>query len=289
MLSFGTPLQDSRAHRGHGRKADRDGHREIRPSCYPRLRRRGKASSGSHRLCQEPGCRRIGAARPQEQNAELICVEKVEIGKSASDVLSGLLPEAIARIPFQKRMKSAKGRLRVRQPLHWIVALLGDEIVPFEVAGIAAGNRSRGHRFLSVGEVVLNDALTYIDLMRENYIIVDENERMSVMMEAIDAIQARTEARAMTDQDLLEEIEYITEYPYGLTGTFEQEYLDLPEAVLVNVMKGHQRYIPLEKAKGQTPSRLYLLRQHQAGRICGGCPGQRKGAQGPSRRRQILF
>lgn len=187
----------------------------------------------------------------KKDNAELICVEKVEIGKSASDVLSGLLPEAIARIPFQKRMKWGKGGFEFGRPLHWIVALLGDEIVPFEVAGIAAGNRSRGHRFLSVGEVVLNDALTYIDLMRENYIIVDENERMSVMTEAIGAIEARTEALAMTDEDLLEEIEYITEYPYGLTGTFEQEYLDLPEAVLVNVMKGHQRYIPLEKEKGK--------------------------------------
>ena len=187
----------------------------------------------------------------KKENAELICVEKVETGKSTGEVLSGLLPEAIARIPFQKRMKWGMGGFEFGRPLHWIVALLGDGIIPFEVAGIAAGNRSRGHRFLSAGEVVLNDALTYIDVMRENYIIVDEHERLSVMMEAIGAIEAKTEARAMTDEDLLEEIEYITEYPYGLTGTFEEEYLDLPEAVLVNVMKGHQRYIPLEKAKGK--------------------------------------
>lgn len=187
----------------------------------------------------------------KKENAELLCVEKVERGGKTTDVLAGFLPDAIARIPFQKRMKWGEGAFEFGRPLHWIVALLGQEIIPFEVAGIKSGNRSRAHRFLAPGDVAVTDVAGYADLMRERYIVVDEQERTAMMTEAVRAIEAKTGACAMTDPDLMEEIEYITEYPYGLMGTFEEEYLDLPEAALVNVMKGHQRYIPLEKEKGR--------------------------------------
>jgi glycyl-tRNA synthetase beta chain len=187
----------------------------------------------------------------KKENADLLCVEKVETGRSTTEVLAGFLPEAITRIPFQKRMKWGKGTFEFGRPLHWIVALLGDEIIPFEVAGITSGNKTRGHRFLSPGEIVITDVPGYVDRMREGYIIVDEQERTAMMTEAVGSIEARTGARAMTDPGLMEEIEYITEYPFGLMGSFEEEYLGLPEAALVNVMKGHQRYIPLEKEEGR--------------------------------------
>jgi glycyl-tRNA synthetase beta chain len=187
----------------------------------------------------------------KKETAELICVEKTELGKRTVDVLAELLPDAVSRIPFQKKMRWGKGTFQFARPIHWIVALLGDETIPFTVAGITSNNISRGHRFLSSGDVVITDAPAYIDRLKENYVIVDEQARLAMMMKDIDAIQAKTGARAVTDPDLLEEIQYITEYPYGLQGTFEEEYLGLPRAVLVNVMKGHQRYIPLEKKDGR--------------------------------------
>jgi glycyl-tRNA synthetase beta chain len=186
----------------------------------------------------------------KKENAELICVEKTELGRRTVDVLAELLPDAVGRIPFQKKMRWGNGAFQFARPIHWIVALLGDEIIPFTVAGITSGNTSTGHRFLSSGDVVIPDAPSYIDLLRKHYVIVDEEERRAMMMKDIDAIQAKSGARAVTDPELLEEIQYITEYPYGLMGTFEEEYLGLPRAVLVNVMKGHQRYIPLEKEDG---------------------------------------
>ena len=88
----------------------------------------------------------------KKENADLICVEKIETGRSTQEVLAEFLPDAIARIPFQKRMKWGKGTFEFGRPLHWIVALFGDEVIPFEVAGIRSGNRSRGHRFLSPGK-----------------------------------------------------------------------------------------------------------------------------------------
>ncbi|OPY69894.1 MAG: Glycine--tRNA ligase beta subunit [Syntrophorhabdaceae bacterium PtaU1.Bin034] len=186
----------------------------------------------------------------KKESAELICVEKVETGKPAAEVLAGLLPDVITRIPFQKKMRWGQGNFEFGRPVHWVVALLGEDVIRFNVAGITSGNTSKGHRFLSKGEMTITDVGRYIEDMRANHIIVDEEERMAMMLNDIRTIEAKTGAKAVTDEDLMEEIRYITEYPYGLMGRFEEEYLDLPRAVLVNVMKGHQRYIPLEEKDG---------------------------------------
>ncbi|MGD0231283.1 MAG: glycine--tRNA ligase subunit beta [Syntrophorhabdales bacterium] len=195
----------------------------------------------------------------KKETAELICVEKVETGRDTREVLAALLPDAIARIPFQKRMRWGRGAFEFGRPIHWVCALLGDEIIHFDVAGVSAGNVSKGHRFLSKGGLVVTDISRYPDEMRDRYVIVDEEERMAMMMEDIRAIEAKTGARAVADRDLLEEIRYITEYPHGLKGSFEDTYLELPRAVLVNVMKGHQRYIPLEREDGSlAPSFIFF-------------------------------
>jgi glycyl-tRNA synthetase beta chain len=185
-----------------------------------------------------------------KDSARLICVEKVERGRETREVLAALLPEAIGRMPFQKKMRWGGGTFEFGRPIHWVVALFGGDVIPFEVAGVSSGRLSRGHRFLSVGNVEITDISHYVEAMRGCSVIVDEEERRAVMMEQIRAIEESTGAKAVADEDLLTEIEYITELPHGLMGTFETSYLELPRAVLVNVMKGHQRYIPLERADG---------------------------------------
>ena len=208
-----------------------------------------------------PGPAAMGFARSQgvdvsqlsirkKENADLVCVEKVEAGRQTREVLGEMLPDAIGRIPFQKRMRWGSGAFEFARPIHWVVALLGSEIIPFEVAGITSGRMSKGHRFLSAGDVEISDAAAYLNEMRGHYVVADEEERAAMMTDAIRAIEADKGAIAVIDRDLMEEIQYITEYPHGLVGSFEREYLDLPEAVLVNVMKGHQRYIPLKEKKG---------------------------------------
>jgi glycyl-tRNA synthetase beta chain len=187
----------------------------------------------------------------RKEAADLICVEKVERGAPTVEVLAGFLPEAIARIPFQKKMRWGRSTFEFGRPVHWIVALFGDEVIHFNAAGgVSSGNASIGHRFLSAGDTVITDISRYPEEMRSAYVIVDDAERMMVMKAAIHAIEAKTGATAIAAADLLEEICYITEYPHGLMGVFDAAYLELPRAVLVNVMKGHQRYIPLEREDG---------------------------------------
>jgi glycyl-tRNA synthetase beta chain len=187
----------------------------------------------------------------RKEAAELVCVEKVERGGPTVEVLAGFLPEVFARIPFQKKMRWGRSSFEFGRPVHWIVALFGDEVIHFNAAGgVSSGNASKGHRFLSTGFAAVTDGSRYLEEMRARYVIVDEAERMGVMKAAIGAIEAKTGATAVAETDLLEEICYITEYPHGLMGAYDATYLELPRAVLVNVMKGHQRYIPLEREDG---------------------------------------
>jgi glycyl-tRNA synthetase beta chain len=183
--------------------------------------------------------------------AELVCVEKLETGRPSVEVLPGIITNLIPRIPFPKRMRWGLGEFEFARPIQWIVALLGSDVIPFTVAGITSGNLSWGHRFLSQGAVRIEHPEQYVEALREAYIVVNEEDRLSTMMEGIRRIEAEAGGHAVSDDALMREILYITEYPYAQMGRFEEEYLDLPRAVLVNVMKGHQRYIPMEGTDGK--------------------------------------
>jgi glycyl-tRNA synthetase beta chain len=181
---------------------------------------------------------------------ELVAVEKLEKGKNSVEVLPDLLAGLIPRIPFQKRMRWGLGEFEFARPIQWLVCLFGESVIPLTVAGITGGDTSRGHRFLAKGPVHVSHPSRYVDELKAACVVVNEEERLATMMEGIREIESKAGGQAVTDEALIQEILYITEYPYPLMGRFEAEYLDLPRAVLVNVMKGHQRYIPLEGADG---------------------------------------
>ena len=186
----------------------------------------------------------------EKGGVEMIAVEKAEKGEDALQVLPDVLKDVISRIPFPKKMRWGDGVFEFARPIHWLVALLGSDVIPLSYAGIKAGNASRGHRFLSSGEVVIPEPGAYLECLKAAYIIADDEERLSMMREGIRRIEEQTNGRALADEALVHEILYLVEYPYPLLGHFEEDYLALPSEVLVNVMKGHQRYIPLQKDDG---------------------------------------
>ncbi len=197
---------------------------------------------------------------------ELVCVEKLEKGKNSLEVLPDLLAALIPRIPFPKRMRWGLGEFEFARPIQWLVALFGEAVIPLTVAGITSGNISRGHRFLSKGAVPIAHPSRYVEELKAAHVVVNEEERLATMTEGIRVIEGRARGKAVTDDALIQEILYITEYPYALMGRFEAEYLDLPRAVLVNVMKGHQRYIPLEGPDGTPTACLHFLREYHTQR-----------------------
>ena len=186
----------------------------------------------------------------EKDGIEFITVEKTETGRSTKEVLPGFLQDTISRIPFQKRMRWGSESFEYARPIQWLLALLGEEIIQFAVADVKSANITYCHRFLSPGPVEIKNPSVYVETLKSNYVIAVKEERMEMIRKGIGTIEAQTGGQAIRDNALINEILNITEYPYPLKGGFEREFLAIPKEVLVNVMKSHQRYIPIEDKDG---------------------------------------
>jgi len=176
------------------------------------------------------------------------------LGRAAAELLGAELPKEVLAIYWAKNMYWRAGKPeRFVRPLRWIVALLDSSIVPLEIAGITAGNISRGHRILH-GEapVVLAKPRDYAEAMRAAHVVVNVAERKETIRKALDrATHTVPGARWRDDEALIETVVHLTEWPTVILGNFEPEYLVLPEEVLVTVMRDHQKYFAVEGPNGK--------------------------------------
>ncbi len=175
-------------------------------------------------------------------------------GRTVQEILASELPKEVLAIYWAKNMYWRAGKPeRFVRPVRWVVALMDSTVVPLEIAGIAAGNASRGHRVLNGDcSVVLPPAKSYADALRAASVVVDVAERRQIIRKALDAATRTVAgARWREDEALVETVVHLTEWPSVILGNFEPEYLALPEEVLVTVMRDHQKYFAVEGANGK--------------------------------------
>jgi glycyl-tRNA synthetase beta chain len=174
-------------------------------------------------------------------------------GVAAPQVLAAELPKEVLGLYWAKNMYWRAGKPeRFVRPIRWIVALLDATVVPLEIAGIQAGNTSRGHRILHGHSVPFTSPKSYAETLRAAKVIVDVAERRQFIRKALDAATRTVEgARWREDEALIETVVHLTEWPSVILGNFEAEYLALPEEVLVTVMRDHQKYFAVEGANGK--------------------------------------
>jgi glycyl-tRNA synthetase beta chain len=166
-------------------------------------------------------------------------------GRLTRDILADGLPNLILQIYFPKTMYwTGKGGPRFIRPIRWIVAMLGEEIVPFELAGVRSGALSVGHRRLGAREVAVTPE-DYEKRLRDHYVILSAAERRNKITGELAGVRVKPDAA------LLETLVYLTEYPTPITGSFDPQFLDLPEEVLITVMRHHQKYFSVEDAQGK--------------------------------------
>jgi glycyl-tRNA synthetase beta chain len=187
-------------------------------------------------------------------------------GRAAAELLAAELPKEVLALYWAKNMYWRAGKPeRFVRPVRWVVALLDSAIVPLEIAGIAAGNTSRGHRILH-GEapVVIDHPRNYSKTLRGAAVVVDVAERRHAIRKALDAATRTVPgARWREDEPLVETVVHLTEWPSVILGNFDSEYLALPEEVLVTVMRDHQKYFAVEDANGKlAPHFLAVLNTH---------------------------
>ena len=180
-----------------------------------------------------------------------IYAETKTAGVPAKDIVTEMLPQLITGLNFPKSMHWGNLDAKFVRPVRWLVALLDEEVIPVEFATVKSGNVTRGHRFLGADEITIKNASSYVDTLKENFVMVDQDARRELISKQLHDIAASKNASIVWDDDLLEEINYLVEWPTALCGGFEESYLALPDAAIITPMKDHQRYFPLVDQDGK--------------------------------------
>ena len=180
-----------------------------------------------------------------------IYAETKTAGVPAKDIVTEMLPQLITGLNFPKSMHWGNLDAKFVRPVRWLVALLDEEVIPVEFATVKSGNVTRGHRFLGADEITIKNAASYVDILKENFVMVDQDARRELISKQLHDIAASKNASIVWDDDLLEEINYLVEWPTALCGGFEESYLALPDAAIITPMKDHQRYFPLVDQEGK--------------------------------------
>ena len=179
---------------------------------------------------------------------EYVYVTKFTKGQSAKEVLTKL-NDVITSLTFPVTMHRANYDFEYIRPIHWIVALLDDEVIPFKVLDVTTGQTSRGHRFLG-DDVTFQHANEYEAKLKEQFVVVQPNERKQMIVDQANALAAEKNWQLALDEELLEEVTNLVEYPTAFVGSFDEKYLSVPDEVLVTSMKEHQRYFEVRNDQG---------------------------------------
>ncbi|MCZ6878261.1 MAG: glycine--tRNA ligase subunit beta [Acidobacteria bacterium] len=162
-------------------------------------------------------------------------------GKLLAEVLQEILPQVVTSISWPKNMYWRESRFRFIRPLRWCLALLNDQVLPLEFEGIRAGNVTRGHRFLGQPEIQLSEIDDYLEKLRKNYVLADVEERRVKITREIEGVLPEG-LQILPDSHLMETVVHLNEYPTVICGSFSQAFLELPQEVLITVMRHHQKY-----------------------------------------------
>ena len=221
-------------------------------------RHKGPSASIAYDADGNPTKAAIGFARGKGLDVADLVVEDGYIyaetktaGVPAKDIVTDMLPQLITGLNFPKSMHWGNLDAKFVRPVRWLVALLDEEVIPVEFATVKSGNVTRGHRFLGADEITIKNAASYVETLKENFVMVDQDARRELISKQLHDIAASKNASIVWDDDLLEEINYLVEWPTALCGGFEESYLALPDAAIITPMKDHQRYFPLVDQAGK--------------------------------------
>ncbi len=211
----------------------------------------GKPTKAGLAFAQKLGVDVATLSRKDTDKGEYLVGRRVEKGLAAKALLATALAEVCAKIPFRKSMRWSDGEVPFGRPVRWIVALLGADEVEVEFAGVRSGRATAGHRFLAPGPHQVAHARDYVDALRKAHVFVELDERRRTMVERLREAAAAAGGVLIEDAFLVEENLSLVEEPQIVSGGFDEEFLKLPERVILDVAKGHQRYFGVRDAKGK--------------------------------------
>ncbi len=181
-------------------------------------------------------------------------------GKPTKEVLPEIVVQIIGDLSFPKPMRWANKEMRFARPIRWLVSLLDKEIIPVEIEGLRAGNLTRGHRVLGQEKITITEPSRYIKQLEENFVMADQGKRHDECWRQIQEAAKTVGGEVEYDEELLDEVTYLLEWPTAVMGEFDQAYLEMPVEVIITPMREHQRYFPVRNDKGELLNRFITLR-----------------------------
>ncbi len=173
---------------------------------------------------------------------EYVCVKKLERGQTSWRLLQSMVPELIRAIPFPKQMRWSYLSLVFTRPIHGVLALFGDRIIPFKMENLRSGRHTLGHRFMHPGRIAISEVPDYVPALRSAFVLVDIEERENAIREQITEAARKLGGEVISDDDLLHTVTHLVEYPAVSAGTFDKGFLEVPREVLITAMREHQKY-----------------------------------------------
>ncbi|MBI5887837.1 MAG: glycine--tRNA ligase subunit beta [Deltaproteobacteria bacterium] len=188
------------------------------------------------------------------EKGEYVLATKRIKGVKTITLLPEMLKAVITENVFPKSMRWASFDVSFARPVHWIVALFGDESVDVEFGHVKSAGHTFGHRFLSAGPLKVSSIQDYLDALKKNFVVLDPEDRRRIIKEGLTAVAKEAGGELLPDDGLLEEVCFLVEYPVVLKGSFDREFLTLPRDVVINAMREHQRYFSVvDKSGGLLP------------------------------------
>ena len=260
VRGFATPrrlalLVEALAHRQLDREVERRG--PALAAAYDGEGQPTKAAEGFARSC---GVTVADLLRLDNDKGAWLVYRVVEAGRPAADLLPAIAEQALASLPIPKRMRWGDSDAEFVRPVHWVVFLHGEAVVPATILGCRAGNRSRGHRFHHGGEIVIPHPAAYESLLQEEgRVIVDFGRRADRIHAEVLAAAETLGGTAMVDDDLLDEVTALVEWPVAITAGFEERFLAAPQEALILTMKKNQKYFPVVNEHGRLLPRFITI------------------------------
>ena len=219
----------------------------------------GKPTRAASAFADSCGVKVDELTRLNDNKGEFLFCRTTRPGEQAAKLLPGIVQAALDALPIARRMRWGAGTAQFVRPVHWVVMLHGDQVVPGEILGITAGRMTRGHRFHSKKPIALRSPGGYVAALEKGHVRADfETRRERIRAGAVAAAEAEG-GEAVIDPAVLDEVTALTEWPVPLVGAFEPRFLELPAEVLIATMQDHQRYFPVRAKDGALMPRFIAV------------------------------
>jgi glycyl-tRNA synthetase beta chain len=221
------------------------------PSLKAAFDQHGKPTRAAQGFARSCGVEVEALERMETASGAWLVHRSTKSGILTETLLSKLVEQALARIPIPKRMRWGSTDTEFVRPIHWVVLLFGDQVIENPVLGITPGRNSRGHRFHHPESIPIVAAAQYVEtLARQGMVLADFGQRREKIIQQVQILAQQLHGEVLLDENLLDEVTALVEWPQAIAGSFDEEFLNIPPEVLITTMQDHQKFFPLVGAEG---------------------------------------